>query len=81
MFCRVLSIPASDNAKLRKAREAGMYMVEMAKQEESLLILLRKKCFMNAIMFDMAVAGSTNAVLHILSYAYELGIKLYTGRF
>ena len=31
---------------------------------------------MNAIMFDMAVAGSTNAVLHILSYAYELGIKL-----
>ena len=27
-------------------------------------------------MFDMAVAGSTNAVLHILSYAYELGIKL-----
>ena len=31
---------------------------------------------MNAIMFDMAVAGSTNAVLHILSFSYELGIRL-----
>ena len=32
-------------------------------------------------MFDMAVAGSTNAVLHILAYAYELGIKLTLADF
>ena len=35
----------------------------------------------NAIMFDMAVAGSTNAVLHILAYAYELGIKITLADF
>ena len=29
----------------------------------------------------MAVAGSTNAVLHILAYAYELGIKLTLADF
>ena len=38
--------------------------------------LITKEVLLNAIMFDMAVAGSTNAVLHLLSYGYELGIKL-----
>ncbi len=36
---------------------------------------------MNAVMFDMAVAGSTNAVLHLLSYAYELGIPMSLADF
>ena len=70
------TIPASDNAKLRKAREAGKYIVEMAKAGRKPSDLITKETLLNAIMFDMAVAGSTNAVLHILSYAYELGIKL-----
>ena len=70
------TIPASDNAKLRKAREAGKYIVEMAKAGIKPSDLITKETLLNAIMFDMAVAGSTNAVLHILSYAYELGIKL-----
>lgn len=75
------TIPASDNAKLRKAREAGMYMVEMAKAGRKPSDLITKEVLMNVIMFDMAVAGSTNAVLHILSYAYELGIKLTLADF
>ena len=75
------TIPASDNAKLRKAREAGMCMVEMAKAGRKPSDLITKEVLMNAIMFDMAVAGSTNAVLHILSYAYELGIKLTLADF
>ena len=29
----------------------------------------------------MPVAGSTNAVLHLLSYAYELGIKMTLADF
>ena len=70
------TIPASDNAKLRKAREAGKYAVEMAKAGRKPSQLITKEVLMNSIMFDMAVAGSTNAVLHILSYAYELGIHL-----
>lgn len=70
------TIPASDNAKLRKAREAGAYAVKMAKAGRCPSELITKEVLENAIMFDMAVAGSTNAVLHILSYAYELGIEL-----
>ncbi len=68
--------PASDNAKLREAREAGMYMVKLAKSGRKPSDLITKEVLLNSIMFDMAVAGSTNAVLHILTMAYELGIKL-----
>ncbi len=70
------TIPASDNAKLREARKAGKYAVELAKAGRKPSSLITKEVLLNSIMFDMAVAGSTNAVLHILSYAYELGIKL-----
>lgn len=70
------TIPASDNAKLRKAREAGAYAVELVKAGRKPSELITREVLMNAIMFDMAVAGSTNAVLHLQSYAYELGIRV-----
>lgn len=73
--------PASDNAKLRKAREAGAYAVELVKSGRKPSELITREVLMNAVMFDMAVAGSTNAVLHLLSYAYELGIKMTLADF
>ena len=51
-------------------------MVQLARSGKTPKDLITKDVLENAIMFDMAVAGSTNAVLHILAYAYELGIKL-----
>lgn len=70
------TIPASDNEKIRRAREAGKYAVELVRSGRRPSQLITKEVLLNSIMFDMAVAGSTNAVLHILSYAYELGIRL-----
>lgn len=75
------TIPATDNSKLRKAREAGAYAVELAKADRRPSDIITKEVLLNSVMFDMAVAGSTNAVLHILSYAYELGIKLTLEEF
>lgn len=75
------TIPASDNARLRAARAAGKYMVQLAKSGRTPKELITKDVLENAIMFDMAVAGSTNAVLHILAYAYELGIKITLADF
>lgn len=75
------TIPASDNARLRAARTAGKYMVELARSGRTPKDLITKEVLENAIMFDMAVAGSTNAVLHILAYAYELGIELTLADF
>lgn len=68
--------PASDNMLLRKARESGVFAVELAKSGRKPSDVITKEVLLNAIMFDMAVAGSTNAVLHILTMAYELGIDL-----
>ncbi len=75
------TVPASDNRKLRDAREAGMYAVELAKSGRKPSELITKEVLLNAIMFDMAVAGSTNAVLHILTMAYELGIPMSLADF
>ena len=75
------TIPASDNDKLRKAREAGAYAVELVKAGRKPSALITKEVLMNAIMFDLAVAGSTNAVLHLQSYAYELGIRMTLADF
>lgn len=75
------TIPASDNAKIRKAREAGAYAVELVKAGRKPSELITREVLMNAIMFDMAVAGSTNAVLHLQSYAYELGIHVTLNDF
>ena len=38
--------------------------------------ILTYDAFKNAIAIMYAVGGSTNAVLHILAIAYEVGIKL-----
>ena len=59
------TIPASDNARLRAARTAGKYAVELAGSGRTPKELITKDVLENAIMFDMAVAGSTNAVLSI----------------
>lgn len=70
------TVPASDNKKLRQARMAGKYAVELVKSGRKPSDLITKEVLLNAIMFDMAVAGSTNAVLHILTMAYELGLDV-----
>jgi dihydroxy-acid dehydratase len=69
-------IPATNSLKIRKAREAGSYMVEMVKQNLRPSQLITRETLLNAIMFDMAIAGSTNALLHILTMSYELGLGI-----
>lgn len=70
------SIPASDNLKLRKSREAGEFIVDLARQGVRPSDLITRETLLNSIMVDMALAGSTNAVLHILSLARELDIDI-----
>ena len=70
------TIPASDNARLRAARSAGKYMVELAKSGRTPKDLITKEVLENAIMFDMAVAGSSNLILHIPAIANEAGYDL-----
>lgn len=70
------TIPASDNQKIRKSREAGSYVVELVKKGIKPSDLITRETLLNSIIVDMAIAGSTNAVLHILSMAIELDIDI-----
>ncbi|MCC0726770.1 dihydroxy-acid dehydratase [Clostridioides sp. ZZV14-6045] len=60
----------------RIAKYAGMYVMELLKNDIKPRDILTIDAFKNAITVDMAMAGSTNTVLHLPAIAYEAGIEL-----
>lgn len=60
----------------RIAKYAGMYVMELLKNDIKPRDILTVDAFKNAIAVDMAMAGSTNTVLHLPAIAYEAGIEL-----
>lgn len=70
------SIPAEDPKRLETSEEAGRQVMFLLKNGIRPKDILTKKAFENAITADVAIGGSTNAVLHLLALAKEAGIKL-----
>jgi dihydroxy-acid dehydratase len=70
------SVAALDPAKPAVGEAAGRLVVEMLEQGRSARTLLTRASFENAIAGVAATGGSTNAVLHLLALAHELGIPL-----
>ena len=70
------TIPAADNLKLRSCVEAGRFIVDQVKRGVCPQDIVTKNVLLNTAMLDMAIAGSTNAVLHLLAYSHELGLDL-----
>ena len=70
------SILAVDKRKYEIAKESGKRIVSLIKQNLTPSKILTKEAFLNAIMVDVAIGGSTNTVLHLPSIAKELGINL-----
>lgn len=60
----------------RIAKYAGMYVMELLKNDIKPRDILTIDAFKNAIAVDMAMAGSTNTVLHLPAIAYESGTEL-----
>ena len=67
------TVPAGDSLKLRKCVEAGKFIVDLVKRGICPSDIVTREVLLNTIMLDMAIAGSTNAVLHVLAYGRELG--------
>lgn len=67
--------------RVRIAKTAGMKVMEMLQRDIKPRDILTEKAFMNAITVDMAMAGSTNTVLHLPAIAHEAGIKLDLSTF
>lgn len=70
------TVPAVYAEKERFASQTGRRIVEMVKEDLTPDRILKRENFLNGIIMTMALAGSTNAVLHLLSLARELDVEL-----
>ncbi|OAQ52558.1 hypothetical protein HTG_13115 [Natrinema mahii] len=70
------SPPAEDESRYDVAREAGEIAVEAVEAGRKPSDFLSEASFENAIALQVAVGGSTNAVLHLLAMAAEAGVDL-----
>jgi dihydroxy-acid dehydratase len=76
------SPPAVDYRREVFARESGIRAAELVTAGGPLpRDILTKEAFENAIAVVMALAGSTNAVLHLLAIAREAGVDLQLDDF
>ena len=70
------SIPAPDSNHVRMAMDCGRRIVEMVWQDLKPRDILTLDAFENAITVDMAISGSTNAIIHLVALAARCGINL-----
>jgi dihydroxy-acid dehydratase len=70
------SIPAVDSSHTRMAMNCGTRIIEMVWEDLKPSDLLTRESFENAITVDMAIGGSTNAIIHLIALAGRRGIEL-----
>ena len=70
------TIPAVMAARIRLAKEAGMQIISLLKQQITPKKIMTKRAFKNALTVDMALGCSTNTVLHLLAIANEAKVNI-----
>lgn len=70
------TVPAVYAEKERYATQTGRRIVELVKQDVKPKDILTREALLNGVILTLAIAGSTNAVLHLLSFAREVGVEL-----
>ncbi|MGC9970147.1 MAG: IlvD/Edd family dehydratase [Bryobacteraceae bacterium] len=75
------NIPAPDSRRLAMAEQSGRRIVEMVAEDLRPSRILTAAAFANAITVNMAIGGSTNAIIHLIAIAGRLGIDLLLGEF
>ncbi len=74
-------IPAVDSRRLAMAEESGQRMVAMVAEGLRPSRMLTPQALENAIRVDMAIGGSTNAIVHLVALAGRVGFDLPLSRF
>jgi dihydroxy-acid dehydratase len=73
--------PAVSQGKRKQAYETGRKIVELVKNDVTPRKIVTRNSFMNAVMVDMAIGGSTNTALHLPAiakeYSIDLGIEIF----
>jgi len=75
------TIPAVSSRRIMAARESGRKVMELIARNIRPSQIMTREALINAMMVDMAIGGSTNAVLHLLALARELDITLSLADF
>ncbi|MCA9184183.1 MAG: dihydroxy-acid dehydratase [Planctomycetales bacterium] len=75
------SIPAVVAEHARMASRSGREIVNMVWGDRRPSTFLSSASFDNAIVTDMAIGGSTNAIVHVLAMARRAGVSLTLDRF
>jgi len=70
------TIPAVMAGRLRAARDSGRAVVRMVRSQVAPRDILTRESLLNAATVLLAIGGSTNGVLHLLSLARELSVPL-----
>ena len=70
------SIPAADSAHPRMASACGRRIVEMIWEDLKPRDILTRKSVENALVVHSALAGSTNAMVHLVAIARRAGIPI-----
>ncbi|QLC32901.1 dihydroxy-acid dehydratase [Halarchaeum sp. CBA1220] len=72
---------AESEERTEVAREAGKVVLDAVENDRRPSDILSKESFENAIAVQVAMGGSTNAVLHVLALAAEAGVDLSIEEF
>ena len=70
------NVPAPDSRRLTMAEISGRRAVELVLEDVKPSQIMTRQAIENAITVDMAIGGSTNAVVHLIAIAGRLGIDL-----
>lgn len=70
------TIPGPMSERIRLAKEAGMAIMELLKNNITPRSIMTKAAFQNALAVDMALGCSTNTVLHLKAIAHETGLDI-----
>jgi L-arabonate dehydrase len=75
------AIPAPDSRRMALAEMTGRRIMEMVQEDLKPSKILTAQSFDNAIRADMAIGGSTNAIIHLVAIAGRVGVPLALSRF
>jgi len=70
------AIPAPYRERQENAYETGKRIVEMVREDLKPSDILTRDAFINAIIVNSAIGGSTNATIHLAAIARHTGVEL-----
>ena len=70
------AIPAPYRERQQMAYRTGLRIVDMVREDQKPSDIMTREAFLNAIVVNSAIGGSTNAPIHLAAIARHMGVEL-----